>query len=212
MPTTRPWITFACWREVYGNFCSESVTVIIPCSSDTSMDLLVKRSPNYSDRPHFTMVCATLRMQQRLLHNCLNARAVGKLTTIQENEIRQLLKRLLEGPEKFHYLISRLTADMILRITYGYDSEDKNNGGIFTTPGACLVDQLPSGRHSPPTSGESKPNIQQGPKRPSPLIRVYRVFLWFPVGGEVEPWYDGDEGPGLAKYLATLHATLHLRV
>ncbi|KAG7446191.1 uncharacterized protein BT62DRAFT_1076570 [Guyanagaster necrorhizus] len=28
----------------------------------------------------------------------------------------------------------------------------------------------------------------------------------------IEPWYDRDEGPGLAKYLAILHATLHLQV
>ncbi|KAK0432338.1 cytochrome P450 [Armillaria borealis] len=159
MPTTKPWLTFAHWSKLYGDICSVTVlgqTFIILGSSDTAVDLLAKRSSTYSD-------LNTLRTHRRLLHSCLNANAIGKFGKIQENSARQLLKRLLEAPEKFHNHVSRLAAYLSLRIAYGYDSEVKEDRdkllqlvertmadfSKLSAPGTFLVDQLPFLRFLP---------------------------------------------------------------
>lgn len=181
MPTTKPWLTFAHWSKLYGDICSVTVlgqTFIILGSSDTAVDLLAKRSSTYSDRPHLTMACDlvrwdltiplmssgnTLRTHRRLLHSCLNANVIDKFGRIQENEARQLLKRLLEAPEKFHNHVARLAAYLSLRIAYGYDSEVKEDRdkllqlvertmaefSKLSAPGTFLVDQLPFLRFLP---------------------------------------------------------------
>ncbi|SJL17045.1 related to cytochrome P450 CYP2 subfamily [Armillaria ostoyae] len=181
MPTTKPWLTFARWSELYGDICSVTVlgqTFIILGSSDTAVDLLAKRSSTYSNRPHLTMACDlvrwdltiplmssgnTLRTHRRLLHSCLNANVIDKFGRIQENEARQLLKRLLEAPEIFHDHVARLAAYLSLRIAYGYDSEVKEDRdkllqlvertmaefSKLSAPGTFLVDQLPSLRFLP---------------------------------------------------------------
>ncbi|KAK0460227.1 cytochrome P450 [Desarmillaria tabescens] len=181
MPTTKPWLTFARWSKLYGDICSVTVlgqTFIVIGSSDTAVDLLAKRSSAYSDRPHLTMACDlarwnltiplmssgnTLRTHRRLLHGCLNASIVDKFAGIQENEVRQLLKRLLEAPEKFHNHNARLAAYLSLRIAYGYDSEVKEDRdkllqlvertmaefSKLSAPGTFLVDQLPFLRFPP---------------------------------------------------------------
>ncbi|PBK95975.1 cytochrome P450 [Armillaria gallica] len=181
MPATKPWLTFARWSELYGDICSVTIlgqTFIVLGSSDTAVDLLAKRSSTYSDRPHLTMACDlvrwdltiplmssgnTLRTHRKLLHSCLNANVIGQFGTIQENEAQQLLKRLLEAPEKLHNHVARLAAYLSLRIAYGYDSEVKEDRdellqmvertmaefSKLSAPGTFLVDQLPFLRFLP---------------------------------------------------------------
>ncbi|KAK0185472.1 cytochrome P450 [Armillaria mellea] len=181
MPTTKPWLTFAHWSELYGDMCSVTIlgqTFIILSSADAAIDLLAKRSSTYSDRPHLTMACDlvrwdltiplmssgnTLRTHRRLLHSCLNANVIDRFGRIQENETRQLLKWLLEAPEKLHDHVARLAADLSLRIAYGYDSEVKEDRdnllqlvertmaefSKLSVPGTFLVDQLPFLRFLP---------------------------------------------------------------
>ncbi|PBK95956.1 cytochrome P450 [Armillaria gallica] len=179
MPADKPWLTFERWGETYGDVCSVTVfgkTFIILNSFETAVDLLDKRGSVNSGRPHLTMGGdmvgwkstlgllpngGTLRKQRKLMHSIFGAHVVGKLYKAQETAALQLVRDLIDTPDKFDHHISRRIVSFILSITYGYDVEEDGDTLVelvdramaefseLTVPGAFLVDQMPFLRFLP---------------------------------------------------------------
>ncbi|KAK0185483.1 cytochrome P450 [Armillaria mellea] len=179
MPTDKPWLILGRWGETYGDVCSATVfgqTFVILNSFETAVDLLDKRGSAYSERPHFTMGGdmvgwkstlgllpngSVLRKQRKLMHSIFGAHIVGKLHKVQEATALQLVRNLMDTPDKFDHHISRRIVSFILSITYGYEVEEDGDALVavvdramaefseVTVPGAFLVDQMPFLRFLP---------------------------------------------------------------
>ncbi|KAK0460211.1 cytochrome P450, partial [Desarmillaria tabescens] len=179
MPTDKPWLTFARWRETYGDICSATVlgqTFVILNSYEIAVDLLDKRGSIYSERPHLTMGGdmvgwksvpgllpngAVLRRQRKLMHSIFGTNVVGQLHTVQETTALRLLRDLMNTPDKFDDHISRRVVGFILSITYGYEVNGDGDALVelvdramaefsqVTVPGAFLVDKIPVLRFLP---------------------------------------------------------------
>ncbi|PBK62165.1 cytochrome P450 [Armillaria solidipes] len=179
MPTDKPWQTFGHWGETYGDVCSATVfgqTFVILNYFETAVDLLDKRGSVNSERPHLTMGGdmvgwksaigllpngSVLRKQRKLMHSIFGAHVVGKLHKVQETTALQLVRDLIDTPDKFDHHISHRIVSFILSITYGYEVEEDGDALVelvdramasfseVTVPGAFLVDQMPFLRFLP---------------------------------------------------------------
>ncbi|TFK92459.1 cytochrome P450 [Polyporus arcularius HHB13444] len=108
-------------------------SVVILSSYSVASDLMEKRSANYSDRPQSVMVNLTnldwifvfkdygqeWRRYRRAFHSQFQPAMVEQYQGIQRTVTRNLLRNLLETPERFSYHIKFSFAATILRITYG---------------------------------------------------------------------------------------------
>ncbi|KAK0200101.1 cytochrome P450 [Desarmillaria ectypa] len=180
MPSDRPWLTFAKWSDIWGDVCSLSMfgqSFIVLNSHRAAYALLDKRSVIYSERPKMVMAGElmgwndiiglapygeTFRSHRKLLHSVLGSKsAIRTFYPMEEQEAVNLMKRLLDSPEKLHSHIAQDVTALVLRITYGYDVKSDNDEmvalvncameelSVASTPGQFLVDIIPMLRHIP---------------------------------------------------------------
>ncbi|KAJ7343182.1 cytochrome P450 [Mycena albidolilacea] len=179
--TDKEWLTYGKWAEKWGDLTSVTAfgqTVVVVNSLKTAVEILDKKSANYSDRPVFEM-CGELvgwtlgiilisartpqfRWTRKQFHQLIGSPAnVKKFHPIEVEEYRKLLQRLLESPERFRSHIHLTSGAIALRITYGYTVQGEDDPMIelvndvmkefseAITPGAFLVDLLPILKYVP---------------------------------------------------------------
>ncbi|KAG5637888.1 hypothetical protein H0H81_002773 [Sphagnurus paluster] len=108
--------------------------MVILNSVEAAVDLMEKRSSNYSDRaplPAFTRMgwskaLATMRygqefrMHRRILQQHFNKAKIRNYESIQLLEARTFARNLLTDPEEKKNIINRFTTSIITHITYGH--------------------------------------------------------------------------------------------
>ncbi|KAI0693709.1 cytochrome P450 [Cerioporus squamosus] len=84
---------------VYLDACGQPIIVL--GTHQAAIDLLEKRSSNYSDRLFSTMAELYWRRRRRVLHEHMHRNAVARYQTIQELQARRYLLNVLETPHDY---------------------------------------------------------------------------------------------------------------
>ncbi|EMD40157.1 hypothetical protein CERSUDRAFT_151145 [Gelatoporia subvermispora B] len=179
VPAHLAWRTYAKWRDTYvGDVIFMRVfgmPMIVLNSLGGVVDLLEKRSSNYSDRLQAEMVTLigwnwTLgameygqkwRRRRRIFHQHFNQTAVRQYKPQIRLFSRQLLKRFYEEPEEFEHHIHYVLGANILSVAYGLEIAEKNDIHIIVAekameahvqvviPGSFWVDFMPFLKYLP---------------------------------------------------------------
>jgi len=162
------------WHQRYGEIFYTKVggtDYVWLSSPKTVRELMDKKSNVYSSRPPLPFAqdvasagCRQLFMpygpQWRQLrkhsHTLLNLTSSIKYQPVQDFESKQVLRDLLDHPDKFYNINRRYSASVIMRVSYGYripSFEDPLVKKIYSVldhltemmaPGAHAVDSFPS--------------------------------------------------------------------
>ncbi|KAF8917174.1 cytochrome P450 [Mucidula mucida] len=144
-PIYNTWLTYTDWRTRYGDIVSMEVLgqpVIIVNSAKGAAELFEKRSSNYADRPPFHMANDLMkwawnfnhmrysdewRLHRKTFHQYFQAKEVLEYRPVQMATTRMLLKLMLQSPEDFFSHVRYHAGSIILRLTYGYDAQPRND-------------------------------------------------------------------------------------
>ncbi|KAJ7446930.1 cytochrome P450 [Mycena galericulata] len=168
--SSRSWLTFTKWREIYGplfylNVAGQNFVVL--GSHQVAADLLDRRAPLYSDRPR-NIVAGLLtgnlvfalsqhndlwKRMRRGSHEALNNQMSKNYHPFQENEAVLVVHQFLETPHDFDNHLRRAATSLVMSVIYGtpplMDSKDPDILRVnrFTeralaaaAPGAYLVE------------------------------------------------------------------------
>jgi cytochrome P450 len=179
MPLDKPWIVYDEWRKTYGDMIYLNVLgrhFLVLNSLEVISDLFEKRSSNYSDRIHLTMLSELMnyaiimafmpygqwwRKHRRLFHEHFHHNVVTKYQPIHKQEVQALLRRLLVTPDNFLHHIRHTFAATIMKIGYGIAVQESDDPYISVAetasdgvtqagiPGAFLVDLAPILKYVP---------------------------------------------------------------
>ncbi|EAU81927.1 O-methylsterigmatocystin oxidoreductase [Coprinopsis cinerea okayama7 len=178
IPQVKPWLVYKQWGETYGNIVHVNAlgqSIVVINKLDQVIDLLEKRSTNYSDRPGLPMLDMMdysfsfglmpygqdWRRHRKVFHQYLHAHMVPRYNPIQEQEVIPFARNLLTSPEKFLLHTRVLFASIIMRASYGFEkvnyddeliSDAENLLHAFAeviVPGRYLVNHIPILRHIP---------------------------------------------------------------
>ncbi|PPQ94347.1 hypothetical protein CVT25_000402 [Psilocybe cyanescens] len=144
---------------------------------DLARELLEKRSTVYSDRPYNAMIDLMewdiavgfkpygpeWRHHRRLFQQAFRTgEPTLRYRAIQTDKVNDFLHSLLEDPDEFRHHCKALSAAVIMRVIYGYDSAPKEDYFVdlseaamvkmcdsWVAPGAMVVNTLPILRHLP---------------------------------------------------------------
>ncbi|KZW01781.1 cytochrome P450 [Exidia glandulosa HHB12029] len=140
VPTSHEWKTYAEWGLKYGpvsHFRILTRHVVILNTLEAAVDLLDKRSGNYSDRPQFTMMCELMgwnwnmglmpygeywRTHRKIIQHFLPSHPDARAEKYHESQTRatmHFLRALLDTPAQFYDHVRRLTAAGILAVSHG---------------------------------------------------------------------------------------------
>ncbi|CDO68741.1 hypothetical protein BN946_scf184989.g7 [Trametes cinnabarina] len=179
IPKEQAWIPFRDLSSKYGDVIALSAlgrTLIVLSSVEAAVDLLDKRSAIYSDRADSVLVEMIgwtwnlafkrygddWRRVRRLFWQHFQPNAVGQYQAVQQRDVRDLLRRLLNAPADLDDEMKLTLTKTILNAVHGLpkDSVTHRYVDILTaseagiaeafTPGAFLVEFLPWLRHVPP--------------------------------------------------------------
>ncbi|KAI0640914.1 cytochrome P450 [Trametes meyenii] len=162
------------WGKAYGDviyFRLFQTPTIVLNSVEAANTLLTKRSAKYSDRPRMVLLGELMgmgstlvpmpygerfRKHRRSMHEAIGTREqLDAHRHVQRREVRSLLNRLLESPDRFLEHLHLYVGATMLEITYGkriasledelVDVADRAISGINEagTPGAMIVDFFP---------------------------------------------------------------------
>ncbi|SJL03002.1 related to cytochrome P450 CYP2 subfamily [Armillaria ostoyae] len=185
MPSEKEWLTFARWGEKYGTVITSDIvsvsvlgrrTVVIN-SVQTAIDILDKKGAIYSDRPMVAMggelvgwnnsfglmpYGPRFRDSRRRVHQIFGTNTSFKqFLPAVELEARRFLKRISAKPEDLFRDIHKMNVANIMRISYGYETQEKNDPFVrladqaadhfiqSITLSAFLVNIIPILRHIP---------------------------------------------------------------
>ncbi|KAG6819668.1 hypothetical protein H0H93_009748 [Arthromyces matolae] len=140
MPTKYQWLFFDNWASKYGDMIYMKVlgrSFLILTSAKRTMDLLEKRSSNYSDREQLP----TLELYQH----------------VQTEEARALARRLLDDDGNFAQHIRQTSATILMKVTYGLSLVDNDEymvnaeiaNDALAGSGATLLDLFPILKYVP---------------------------------------------------------------
>ncbi|KAJ7254032.1 cytochrome P450 [Mycena haematopus] len=138
LPRIRPWLTYAEWKDVYGDLIYIRVfgnPILVLNSAAVASDLLDKRGGKYSSRPVRTMIVELIgwdwlvsalpygswwQAHRIMFHRHLppNASSV-EWHALQIQETHALCRRLLQSPQEFRYHVRKTAATIVLKMTYG---------------------------------------------------------------------------------------------
>ncbi|KAH7919833.1 cytochrome P450 [Leucogyrophana mollusca] len=165
--------TYRDWTATYGDmvyarFLNEEMIIIN--SEKIAVDLLDKRSNNYSDRPFlaalkpygwgFSFADVNYgdywRIRRKLFHHTFRADAVAKFQPMQISKVHQLLANILECPEDYAAHLETYNSCITMSIVYGYDAKPRDDPlvditskamhgplKVFTPEGCPLVNAFP---------------------------------------------------------------------
>ena len=149
LPKTYQWLTYAKWKETYGDLIYLRVfgnPIMVINSSEVAEELLEKRSSIYSSRPVRTMVTelmgwdwlfSSMQYDQRwrdhrtLFHQHFRPNMISQYHPVIVEETHVLMRNLLKSPGDFAHHIRRTAAAIIMRISYGHEISDQ--GDIYVT-------------------------------------------------------------------------------
>ncbi|EMD33676.1 hypothetical protein CERSUDRAFT_141968 [Gelatoporia subvermispora B] len=178
VPSDLPWRTYAQWANTYGDIIYVNVfgqPMIVLNALEDVVELLEKRSSNYSDRLQTEMITligwnwsyTTMpygqqwRQHRRGFHQYFNQTAVRAYEPQMHESARKLLRRLYNEPEKFAEQIRYQFGANIVSVVYGIEIEEKDDKHIAVAeeamyalaqgliPGSFWVDFLPFLKYVP---------------------------------------------------------------
>ncbi|KAF8880395.1 cytochrome P450 [Infundibulicybe gibba] len=181
IPTKFPWLTYTKWGETYESDILHVEAfgqhIIVLNSLEDAVEIMERRSSNYSDRPRIPMlelggwtdsITAVLpygdlwRHHRRVFQQSFKQDTIAVYEPTEIKKIHQLLKGLLESPDNLRVHVRAVAAAIILRVVYGYDILPENdrltliaeeaieNAARVTLPGAALVNIVPALGYIPP--------------------------------------------------------------
>ncbi|KAF5347272.1 hypothetical protein D9756_009969 [Leucocoprinus leucothites] len=201
IPSVAPEDQFATWSRIYGDVMLLRVfnrNMIILNTAEAAIDLMEKRSWNYSDRPEFpvleimgwvptlTFIGYGKRFQKhrRLLQQYFSKQKVVQYQPIQLREARRLALNLLDNPGEHEAMTRRFSAAIIIRIAYGHEikSDDDPYIKIVEDTGHAVTHCGPPG------------------STPVDLFPILQYFpSWFPGT------YFAEKAREFNKYIRALH-------
>ncbi|RXW19449.1 hypothetical protein EST38_g6401 [Candolleomyces aberdarensis] len=166
-PQANPWEGYHKLCEEYGRLTSNYAR--------RAVDLLDKRSANYSDRPTSPIVDlmnlnwsfglmpygSMWRQHNRTFHKYFSNSAVQQYYPIMYEETKAFLRRVNSQPNDIFEDMTLLFGAALMRVAYGIDDDRKNkvlvdNGATLVSrfsdaviPGRFLVSSIPALRHVP---------------------------------------------------------------
>ncbi|KAK0185239.1 cytochrome P450 [Armillaria mellea] len=181
MPSDYEWLTFAEWGEKYGDIVSASFLgrrLIVINSAQMAISMFDKKGSIYSDRPVFGMVGELVgwknstifmsygtrfRNDRRLAHQLFgNSVNIKEFLPMLETETCRSLKSIFSQPEGLSEHIRKTAGAIILRISYGYVTQEKNDPfvelaertmnqfGLAASSGGFLANLIPICKHRVP--------------------------------------------------------------
>ncbi|TBU42981.1 cytochrome P450 [Dichomitus squalens] len=186
---------------VYLNACGQSMIVL--GTHKAAIDLLEKRSSNYSDRLFSPMASLSgwswvftltrygpeWRQTRRLFHEYMHPNAVLRYRPIQEREACKYLLRVAEDPKNFLHHGRHFLGATIIRVSYGIDVDKHKDTdylgiaeaalAIFSQaflPGKYLVESFPILRYLP--SFMPGADFKREAAKWYPVVREMRDLPW----------------------------------
>ncbi|KAH9888994.1 cytochrome P450 [Cubamyces lactineus] len=178
-PTSRYGPRLSQLAATYGNVIYMTLlgqSVVVLETYEAAIELLEKRSANYSDRPRSVMAELVgysdwvfvlmpygqkWRRHRRTIAHTFHPDTLELAQPMLRDVTRELLSRLLESPGEFSEHIGFAFAQSMMRLVYGVKPMDRNDrlfqmaetivhvGAAMSTPGAFLVDMVPPLRYIP---------------------------------------------------------------
>ncbi|OBZ67817.1 O-methylsterigmatocystin oxidoreductase [Grifola frondosa] len=141
IPRASPWLTYQSLCEKYGDIVHVRVmgkSIIIAGTPEVAMELLEKRSANYSDRPTSAAIplfgCEWVvgllpygqrwRRARQILHQYFNHRMVQNYREIQTQDTVRFLQDLLADSTRFEYHLRFALVRSLTKILYGFKPDD----------------------------------------------------------------------------------------
>ncbi|KAJ3516368.1 hypothetical protein NLJ89_g1159 [Agrocybe chaxingu] len=179
IPHDYAWHTYAEWAEKYGDIIYLNVIgneTILLNSAKAAIEILDKRSSNYSDRPRMVMADELMgwewdfahmpysdfwRRHRRAFHQFFQPRNLASLYPVQMQTTLTLLEQLSKTPDQFVDHIRQYVGSAVLRAAYGYTVKSENDFYIglareavqplllVVHAGAYLVEFLPFLKYIP---------------------------------------------------------------
>ncbi|KAF9456730.1 cytochrome P450 [Collybia nuda] len=152
-----------------------TISFIVLNSVEIAVELLEKRSHNYSDRPSIPVIemmgffpalgllpyGPRFRLHRRMTQQYFKRQDIATYRPLQIRSVRILLQNLLSAPEDRNNHLSLYAASILMRITFGYDLSSSNDtylgivkaiNHMLETPGllsGTIIDIFPILRHLP---------------------------------------------------------------
>ncbi|KAF9015058.1 cytochrome P450 [Cyathus striatus] len=179
MPHEYPWLKYMEWSKQYGDIIYMNMfgtDTIVLNSLKAASDLLEKRSGSYADRPDMVMANELMewdwdfahmrysewwRRHRKVFHQHFQPRAVPAYQQVQLEATGNLLRQLLESPDRFISHVRHHSGSIILWLVYGYKIQPENDYyvrlvdeavrglGQAVHAGSFLVDYLPFLKYIP---------------------------------------------------------------
>ncbi|EAU84014.2 cytochrome P450 [Coprinopsis cinerea okayama7 len=180
MPSSQEWLTFTEWGQKWGDITSISIfgqEIVILNSMKAAVEMLDKKSLNYSDRPVMEMGGELVgwknalvltpygdrfRRFRKMFHQLIGTHAsMAHFHSVEEEETQEFLRALLRDPSNFVQHIRQTAGAIILRISHGYRVKPNNDPlvavadeamhqfALATAPGGFLVNLIPPLKHLP---------------------------------------------------------------
>ncbi|KAF9446191.1 cytochrome P450 [Macrolepiota fuliginosa MF-IS2] len=173
IPLENPELQYTKWAKTYGDVIYLRILnrpIIVLNTAEAAIDLLEKRSWNYSDRPDFPIFDLmgwntavgfahygkTFQKQRRLLQQYFSQKKVAEYQGLQTAQARRLVLELARGKEKTDDILREFGTTIIVQIAFGhdmysendpnYDELSRDNGYAMThcgPPGGTIVDLFP---------------------------------------------------------------------
>lgn len=182
IPFTKPWVKYMEWSKKFNSdiihLCAMNTHIVALNRMEDVVELMEKRSRNYSSRPYspvaeligiekLTLLLpygGSLRKQRRFLEESFRKEAVQSCRHILEERVHLLLDNFLQDPAEFDEYCNLLVTSVTLATTFGYDIIPGKKKDRFVElgrfaitamselmmPGKTLIAVFPFLRHIPP--------------------------------------------------------------
>ncbi|KAI5988963.1 cytochrome P450 [Pisolithus albus] len=174
-----PWTTYERWGKHFGGitYCTLlGQEFVIINDEETAHELMVKRSPIYSDRPYICMnelfgldfntgllpYGDEWRLHRKMFNVAFSKTNSKKHEAVQMRKVHQLLLNLLSTPLDYPDHFATLSAAIIMAVTYGYEVVPKDDPFVanvvhlvelfihaMTAERATLINAIPLLAHIP---------------------------------------------------------------
>ncbi|KAG2111960.1 cytochrome P450, partial [Suillus discolor] len=135
-----PWLAYTEWGKQYGDIVYSNLFgqhIVVINSEKVAIELLEKRSYNYSDRPDlptnalfgfgFNTILmrygARWRRQRRIFHQAFKAEAALCYRPMQRRKAEQLIRDMLDTPEEFLNHVHVFSSSVIMSASYDYETK-----------------------------------------------------------------------------------------
>ncbi|CAA7266302.1 unnamed protein product [Cyclocybe aegerita] len=180
IPREREWVTFTEWAAKWGDIVSVSVLgehMIILNTAQAAFEMLDKKSAKFSDRPVLELAGEIVgwkntvillpygeefRAQRKAFHQAIGSKnSMSHYYPIVEKETHKFLKRVLAEPVLLDRHVRRMSAAILIRITYGYELQEGQDPlltlaedataalALSTAPTVFMVNVIPALRYVP---------------------------------------------------------------